>query len=153
MSKSGCLLGFTGATILKTILYVLNWTIKLIASVLLFFGLYIPFIYLIYGGLLYLIAKVPIFNFSTNSQLYLLGLLLCIICSVIISVRNLIMKPLTSIVAFYDKKNTPEQPLVYRSNVMRDLIIYEYKDRYDVYRDINGRLSFIRTEAKRKFHR
>lgn len=153
MSKSGCLLGFTGATILKTIVNTLNWAIKIISSVMLFFGLYIPFAYLIYGGLLYLIAKVPIFDFSTNSQLYLLGLLLCVICSVIISVRNLIMRPLTSVIAWHDRKNQPEQPMIYRSNVMRDLIIYEYKDRYDVYRDINGRLSYIRTEGKGRHRR
>jgi len=32
---------------------------------------------------------------------------------------------------------------------MPDLIIYEYDNRYEVYRDYNGRLTYLRTEAKR----
>ena len=64
-------------------------------------------------------------------------------------VRNIILTPLKSALKFYDSRKRPEKPLVYRSELMPDLIIYEYENRYEVYRDYNGRLTYLRTEAKR----
>lgn len=75
--------------------------------------------------------------------------MLCLVSSVIISVRNIILTPLKSALKFYDSRKRPEKPLVYRSELMPDLIIYEYDNRYEVYRDYNGRLTYLRTEAKR----
>lgn len=151
MGKSGCLLGFAGGAAIKTIFRVINLVLRFLANVLLFFGLYIPFIYLIFGLLLKITLGLDLFNFAdTNAQLYLLGMLLCIVCSVIISARNLITKPIASLLAFADKRNEPEKPLIYRSRVMPELTVYEYKDRYDLFREINGRLVFYRTEIKRK---
>lgn len=116
---------------------------------MLYFGLYVPFFYFLYGLIIHLTLGVVLFDFSTNSQLYLLGLLLCLVSSVIISVRNIILTPLKSALKFYDSRKRPEKPLVYRSELMPDLIIYEYENRYEVYRDYNGRLTYLRTEAKR----
>lgn len=148
MSKTGCLAGFAAGTVLRTAIHIIGIGIRFISAVLLFFGLYLPFFYLIYGLLLYLLTEFRPFDLSADSQLYILGLVLTVIGSVIISVRHLILEPLTSLVEYADRKNKPEQPLIYRSNVMPDLIIYEYTNRYDVYRDINGRLSYLRTEGK-----
>jgi hypothetical protein len=148
MSKTGWIAGFASATVLKTVLRIISLILKLISTLLLYFGLYIPFFYLVYGVLLHLLAGVPLFDFSMQSQLYMLGLLLTVVSAVIISVRNLIMTPLRDAVAFFDRNNQPEQPMIYRSELLPDLIIHEYHDRYDVFRDVNGRVTFLRTEPK-----
>ena len=78
----------------------------------------VPFFYFLYGLIIHLTLGVALFDFSTNSQLYLLGLLLCLVSSVIISVRNIILTPLKSALRFYDSRKRPEKPLVYRSELI-----------------------------------
>lgn len=149
MSKPGFIAGFAGAGILSVLMKFLGYVVRFLSTIMLYFGLYVPFFYLLYGLIIHLTLGVALFDFSTNSQLYLLGLLLCLVSSVIISVRNIILTPLKSALKFYDSRKRPEKPLVYRSELMPDLIIYEYENRYEVYRDYNGRLTYLRTEAKR----
>lgn len=148
MSKSGFLMGFAGASILRVVIKFLGYVVRALSTIMLYFGLYIPFFYMLYGLIIYLTLGVQLFDFSVNSQLFLLGLLLCLISSVIISVRSVILAPIKSVLKYMDRRSAPEQPLIYRSTVLPDLIIYEYSNRYDVFRDYNGRLCFIRTESK-----
>lgn len=148
MSKTGFAAGFAGAGILSVLWRFLGYVIRWLSTVMLYFGLYVPFFYLLYGLIIHLTLGVNLFNFATNSQLYLLGMLLCLISSVIIAVRNIILAPIKNVLKYYDRRGAPEQPLIYRSELNPDLIIYEYTGRYDVYRVINGRLNFIRTESK-----
>ncbi|MEG2454384.1 MAG: hypothetical protein RSB20_05920, partial [Clostridia bacterium] len=131
-------------------LHVVGFVIRVVSYLLLFFGLYLPFFYLLYGLIIHLLLEVKLFDFSANSQLFLLGLLLTIVSAVIISVRNLVMIPLRNVIAYCDRKNLPEQPEIYQSQLQPDLTIYEYKNRFDVYRRSNGRLLFLRTEYKRR---
>ena len=149
MSKPGFIAGFAGAGILSVLMKFLGYVVRFLSTIMLYFGLYVPFFYFLYRFIIHLTLGVALFDFSTNSQLYLLGLLLCLVSSVIISVRNIILTPLKSALKFYDSRKRPEKPLVYRSELMPDLIIYEYENRYEVYRDYNGRLTYLRTEAKR----
>lgn len=148
MSKPGFIAGVAGAGILSVLWRFLGYVIKWLSTIMLYFGLYIPFFYLLYGLIIHLTLGINLFNFQTNSQLYLLGMLLCLISSVIITVRNIILEPLKNVLRNIDKKHAPEQPLIYRSEINPALIIYEYSTRYDVYRVINGRLTYIRTESK-----
>lgn len=149
MSKPGFIAGFAGAGILSALLKFLGYVVKFLSTIMLYFGLYIPFFYFLYGLIIHLTLNVTLFDFSTNSQLYLLGLLLCCVSAVIITVRNIVLAPIKSALKFMDRNKRPEEPLVYRSELMPDLVIYEYSDRYDVFRDCNGRLSYLRTEGKR----
>ncbi len=141
-------MGFAGAGILSALLRFVGYLIKFLSTIMLYFGLYVPFFYLLYGLIIHLTLGVPLFNFSVNSQLYLLGLLLCLISSVIITVRNIVLEPIKSVLRHLDNRRAPEQPMIYRSEIMPDLVIYEYAMRYDVYRDVNGRLTYLRTESK-----
>lgn len=145
-------MGFAGAGILSVLTRFVGYVIRFLSTVMLYFGLYIPFFYLLYGLIIHLTLNVALFNFSVNSQLYLLGILLCLVCAVIISVRNLVLEPIKSVLKRLDNRHAPEQPLIYRSEIMPELVIYEYTNRYEVFRDYNGRLSYLRTENKGRFY-
>lgn len=148
MLKPGFFAGLAGAGILRAAWRLTRFVCKWIATVIMYFGLYIPGLYLVYGIVLHFTLGVRLFDFSTDSQLYLLGMVLCLTASAIIAVRHLVIAPIKSVLKFRDRHAVPEQPLVYRSEVNPSLIIYEYDSRYDVYRIINGRLTFLRSEAK-----
>ena len=89
MSKPGFIAGFAGAGILSVLMKFLGYVVRFLSTIMLYFGLYVPFFYFLYGLIIHLTLGVVLFDFSTNSQLYLLGLLLCLVSSVIISVRNI----------------------------------------------------------------
>ena len=93
MSKPGFIAGFAGAGILSVLMKFLGYVVRFLSTIMLYFGLYVPFFYFLYGLIIHLTLGVALFDFSTNSQLYLLGLLLCLVSSVIISVRNIILTP------------------------------------------------------------
>lgn len=108
MSKPGFIAGFAGAGILSVLMKFLGYVVRFLSTIMLYFGLYVPFFYFLYGLIIHLTLGVALFDFSTNSQLYLLGLLLCLVSSVIISVRNIILTPLKSALKFYDSRKRPE---------------------------------------------
>lgn len=108
MSKPGFIAGFAGAGILSVLMKFLGYVVRFLSTIMLYFGLYVPFFYFLYGLIIHLTLGVVLFDFSTNSQLYLLGLLLCLVSSVIISVRNIILTPLKSALKFYDSRKRPE---------------------------------------------
>lgn len=141
-------MGFAGAGVISVLMRFVGYLIRFLSTIMLYFGLYVPFFYLLYGLIIKLTLNLMLFDLSVNSQLYLLGLLLCLIAAVIITVRNIVLAPIKSVLRRLDSRRAPEEPLIYRSEIMPDLIIYEYAMRYDVYRDVNGRLTYLRTETK-----
>lgn len=156
----GCfftVIGFLGGTMLRFGRFLFDVVIKGVISVLLFFGLYVPFLHLVFGGALWLFAGINPFDLSVNSQLYIFGLTLCFADSVIITVRNLLFKPIRSMFELVTavkyksegRSYKPESPKIYRSKANPDLIVYEYSDRYELFREHNGRLLQVRTEGKR----
>jgi hypothetical protein len=184
------------ASFIKLFIYAISTLIKLVANILVFFGLYIPFFYLIYGGALYLFAGFRFMPYTPEVGLFFFGLALCALCAVIITVKNMLIKPLKAIFGRNEKEyeerhprprpyyatmrydggdyfprprpriyperseqygylriDSPreyidrfdafyEHPDVYRSEMNPDLIIYEYDDRFDVYRHNGDRLVF-----------
>lgn len=150
-------IGFLGGTLLKLFHFIFDVVLKGIVSVLVFFGLYIPFFHLVFALYLWLLTSFNPFDWSTNSQLYLLGLVLCFVCSAIISIRNLILEPAknifkyVNIVKYKQQGNhyVPEKPDIYRSSTNPELIVYEYSDRFELFTEHYGKLNYKRTDYKR----
>lgn len=78
----------------KAIYHIAKFLLTIIANLLFYFGLWIPAIYMIICGILMLTGSLDPTVLSTNTILFYIGLALTLIGSVIITVRNLIVKPI-----------------------------------------------------------
>ena len=154
-----------GIVAVLTILWkVIKVIAEVVAKILYYLGLWVPLLYLAYGGILKLIFKeFYLFSADTNSIIYLLGFILTIFISFIITVKNLIYKPFKKlfgrkkdVVEYKDnnlKHDAPEAPKIYKSRVNEGVIVYEYKNRYDLYEEREDKLVLVATEFKDKKRR
>lgn len=148
----------------KTIGSVVNFLLHVIAYVLLFLGLYVPLLYLIYGLIVSVIFKFELFAIGNlYSNLYVWGLGLSFVVSLIISIRNVFLKPASKIAEklstksakkprktkiYGEKRRFDEYPLIYESQVHKGLIVHEYEEYFDLFRKIDGKLQKIKTVYK-----
>lgn len=142
---------------IKAITSALEAVVTFILKLIVYLGLYIPLAYLLYGGIIWLTLDVELFDLSVNSSLYLVGLGLSILASIVLTIRSGIgriikMKESKSVVQYQGKKSrsAPEAPKIYHSRVNRGIIVYEYENRFDLYEKNGGRLVFVGTEYKSK---
>ena len=186
-NKKGVLSTIVGAVIavVTFVLVVAKFVMNKLVKGIVFFGLEIPLIYILYGALLKAIFGFDVGAGDINATLYTWGFYVSIALAVVVTIRHIITPDQAKVryVAKHTqedkpkkkgwsifKKPTPQapaptptpataptqyatapryvepprariQPLVYRSKVNPELLIYEYPDRYDVYRD--GRLHAI----------
>lgn len=153
----GCLLGGIVATVLEAAGKIIAFVLVRAAKAIRIFGLYVPIAYLLYGAVLYLVFDFGLFVKSVDGGLYSLGFALSLLCSVIITVRHLIVKPLREhfggeVIEYESKrrsKHTPEAPKIYRSRVNPGIIVYEYANRYDLYEKRGDGLTHVKTEWKK----
>ncbi len=150
------------AVIFKVVFSFLKIVIEVVAKTVYFFGLYVPLAYLIYGGVLYAIFNLDLFDMSSNSLLYLFGLGLTVVIAGIISFKNTLVKPYkkyiekNEIVDYANanpkklSKRAPEAPKIYKSKANPGFVVYEYKDRFDLYEDSRDGLIFANREWKTK---
>lgn len=75
---------------------------RLIFKIIVSFGLYLPGFYALFGYILNLTTGFDPFDFKVYSVVYLSGGVACVICAIIISVRNIIVMPAKSI---FGKRN------------------------------------------------
>jgi len=147
-------------TIFKAIWKVLKLIATIIAKIIVYFGLWMSILFLIFGAILHWTYGFELFDRSTDSILYILGLCLTLVIAVLLSIRNLIVKPYRKYfkkddVVEYGKKqrlkrSAPEAPTIYKSKVNPGVIVYEYKNRYDLYEeDREGGLVLVNTEYKK----
>ena len=161
MSKLG--LGAALAAIFSIIIKILKIIAEVLAKIIYYLGLWAPLLYLAYGGILILSFKdFSMFGLDTNSIIYLVGFLLTIVISIIITIKNLIIRPFKKIFKRKDvieygknddvklKTGTPEAPKIYNSRVNHGVIVYEYKDRYDLYEQKDDHLILVSTEIKKR---
>ena len=155
--KSGCILGVVGGKIFGILFKAIDIAITTVAKFIAYFGLYIPLVYLIYGGILWLSLDFNPFGGGVDGNLYVFGFALCFVCALIISVRNLIIKPfkrhfIDSRIVEYDGKrlsrHAPEAPRIYKSRVNQGIIVYEYENRYDLYEETKDGLVIVGSEPK-----
>lgn len=128
------------------------------------------------------------FGSSLESVLYVFGLIICCICSLIIAVKNVIIKPAQNFKEGYKnpvwkkkeedkiitkqavakpKKNKPRLLPIDRENVKtveilsskkfpkryysvleEDTLIYEFEDRFEVFKEIRDKEIYVKTEYK-----
>lgn len=86
-------------TVIKLIFKLLAVLVKVLASLLVFFGLYIPLFYGVFGIVLLATTEFTFGGTGTDQVLYYVGFGLCCVAAVIISVRNLIVRPLSAVFA------------------------------------------------------
>lgn len=180
-------------TLLKGLIKLVNVIITIIARIMLLLGLWVPFFYIVISVILMLSFKTNILSMTGYNYLYIIGLILCIIISVIITVRNLLLKPIKELINYrkvqleYDKRkaearekrlyeknpkryfatkgklpdedseyynkkgkitNIDELPKIYRSEINNDIIIHEYKDKFEVFLEKENEIVHIDTKKR-----
>ncbi|MBQ2714427.1 MAG: hypothetical protein IJF76_02220 [Clostridia bacterium] len=159
--------------VLKFIFWLLKCIVTVLGDFIIFFGLYIPGLYLIFGALLVRFSNFSFTTPSTDLNLFFMGLGLSVLCAVIITIRNLVVKPFKAVFGKTKEKtkeniksrprfkksedkprrqeeNNSPYPLIYRSEIYPEITVHEYEDRFDLYRDSDDELGkkFVRTEYK-----
>lgn len=102
-------------SVLRSIVEFSVFVLRILTKILIIFGLWVPAVYAIFGLIMYLAFDFSPFDFSTYSTIYLSGAVACVVCSLIISVKNIIIKPAKSIYKgykhpFWEKKEEEKPP-------------------------------------------
>lgn len=180
-------------TLLKGLIKLVNVIITIIARIMLLLGLWVPFFYIVISIIIMLSFKTNILSMTGYNYLYIIGLILCIIISVIITIRNLLLKPIKELINYrkvqleYDKRkaearekrlyeknpkryfatkgklpdedseyynkkgkvtNIDELPKIYRSEINNEIIIHEYKDKFEVFLEKENEIVHIDTKKR-----
>lgn len=175
--KSGTkfVLGLAILGLLRLLYTVVRETVKVLAKTIVYFGLYVPFFYLIVGCVLVGLGAFSFEVMSINAILFYIGLALCFAVAVCLFVRSygrkspscvaegsaqairqaagnrprLPQKKNRKTAAKPDRAGPTETPLIYYSELEPNLLIHEYSDRFDVfYDDRTHPLRYLRTESK-----
>ncbi|HKL74153.1 MAG TPA: hypothetical protein VJ903_04610 [Clostridia bacterium] len=97
----GCAFGLLIGTLIRTMILVVEFLSRILAKILVLFGLWIPLIYAIFGVILYYVFHFNPFDFSLYSTLYLSGAAACVVSCLIISIRNIVLRPAKSVYEGY----------------------------------------------------
>lgn len=97
VNVKGCAAGLLLGSILRAVVSVLFGIAKAVAAVLWYTGLWVPALYALFGGVLYLIWQFNPFSGGVYETLYLVGFALCVVIFLIILVRNAVVKPFRSV--------------------------------------------------------
>lgn len=104
LSKAkGCVGGLLLGSAVRALVFILTALIKVLASVMVFFGLWAPFFFALLGGVLYLVFKFDPFSGSIDSKLYLAGFAGTVLCALLITIRHLFEKPAQSVAEGFKK--------------------------------------------------
>ncbi len=99
--NEGCISGLFIGSILRSFTEFMFFVLRILAKILIIFGLWVPAVYAAFGAALYFAFSFNPFDFSLYSTIYLSGAVACVICSLIISVKNLIVTPAKSVYKGY----------------------------------------------------
>jgi len=83
--------------ILKLLFKFLKKIVQLLTSLIIFLGLYIPLFYLLFGVILLATTPFTFGGTGTDQILYYIGFGLSCVASVIIAIRNLLVRPFSSV--------------------------------------------------------
>ena len=97
VNVKGCAAGLLLGSILRALVSVLFGIAKAVAAILWYTGLWVPALYALFGGVLYLVWQFNPFAGGVYETLYLVGFALCVVIFLIILVRNAVVKPFRSV--------------------------------------------------------
>ena len=87
--------GVALGSVFRAVFYLIGVIVKVLASVLVFTGLWVPALYALLGCVLYLVYQFdPLNNQGLYEYLYLSGAVITIIIALVIFIRNLIVNPI-----------------------------------------------------------
>lgn len=87
--------GVALGSVFRAVFYLIGVIVKVLASVLVFTGLWVPALYALLGCVLYLVYQFdPLNNQGLYEYLYLSGAVVTIIIALVIFIRNLIINPI-----------------------------------------------------------
>ena len=148
--------------VLKVVYTVIKETVKVLARVIVYFGLYVPFFYFIVGSIFVAMGYFRFDVIDIDSILFYVGLSMCMLCAVVISIRSSSRNHISYVVKGTSenirnaKNNIPKRGVaeeraisVYHSEIHHELLIEEYADRFVVYLDDGVDLKFLRVEEKK----
>ncbi len=99
---------------LKLVFKLLKSVIQVLSSLIVFLGLYIPLFYVFFGLILLATTDFTFGGTGTDQMLYYIGLGLCCVASAIITIRNLLIRPISSVFAAFRKEDAPARSRSYR---------------------------------------
>lgn len=188
-------LGLIISLIIKYLIKLINAAIYALASLLMYFGLIVPFFYMIFAISLMLWCGLDLRISGVDTNLFYFGLTLSLLCSIVISIKNIIIYPIKDYLNYKRAKEEykrrkeiakkrelfkqnpskyyakfPEEmpppadpiyinkksdrdkprPLIYRSKVNSKIIIHEFPDKFEVYKDTKEGIVYIETKKKQK---
>ena len=186
--------GIFMTALMKTIMKVLQVISLILLNLIVYFGLWIPLIYMIISGILMLTGGLDLTVMNSNTVIFYCGLSLCFVGSIIITIRHLIVTPIKEMMdvsearrkikdkadlerekklyhsdpgkyfikyegqmphdshpMYYQTKkerikNPP--PMIYRSNVDAKIIVHEYANHFEIFRDNHGKYERIDIREK-----
>ena len=106
-SKSKFLLGVLLVVVLKVAYSLIRATVKALAHIIVFFGLYIPLFYSVYGVGMILWGGLNLDVVCLESTLWYIGLGLSFACSIIITIRSRIAEPVSEVFASFREETFP----------------------------------------------
>ena len=148
-------LGVVLLAVLKLVGTIILQIVRVTANVLVYFGLYVPFFYLLWGAVLSILGAFSFAVLSVNAILFYIGLALCMGVAVCIFVRNYGRKPVSTVTRGSstairsaaqnvhrtaprrrEVTNAPDRPLyMYYSEDNPYYFVHEYADHFDIYYD------------------
>ncbi len=106
-SKTKFLLGLAIVIALKILYKVVRATIKALANIIVFFGLYIPFFYGVYGVCMILWGGLNLDVVCLETTLFYIGFALSCACSVVITIRSRIGGALSGVFSSFKEETFP----------------------------------------------
>lgn len=111
---------FLAATV-KILYKILEIIVLTVFSLLVYFGLWIPVLYLCITGIFIIMGSIDLTTINTNSILFFIGLSLTLLGSLIITVRHLIINPISDII----KTRKSKQEFKKIQQTERERMMYE----------------------------
>jgi hypothetical protein len=115
---------------LRIIFGIIKGILKIVYKLLVFFGLWIPVVYVIFGAILHRFTGFNPFGFSLYGTIYLSGFVAAVVCCIIIAVKNAVVKPARSVYEGYKNPIWKKPPAAQKDEEEAEL-----KARWESYKD------------------
>lgn len=153
---------------IKILFWLFRIIVRAVGEIIVFSHLYIPGLFILLGALLSKFAGFDVNAPSLERTLYLCGIGLCFGCSLILTIRKLIITPFKTVFSGISSRTKKEistkpefkqeerklistsspYPIEYRSKIYPDIKVREWSDRFELYKDDGEGEKFYKVEYK-----